>query len=838
MSGYYHQRPLDEELNTSFSSSEPLYPSGEMHSGDAGEERQSGDGHFGANDGINDYLNRMENAQYLAHNGQADELNLFGDAFNSLGDSLATAFSSYQPSLLHQQQQPPLIPSNTITPTYYTPSSIPSSASGHSPLHMEQKSCGSQQLKKEFLEFNNDELQKFKRHKTNNHTSHSTQSLPVLTAVSSSASLGTLSNPPIKGKPLKNFITKPCTFQALPKKQLVPFDRFPSMDKVEINYLLTQIHINPPDLEEEFPLFFYTVLSLSSFYLRCNAIKSFEGFNLNNRDYFVKLRSKIHDFAVRYYSIAISELRKLILKENYNASVAIYVSSYLNKISIYEYPDLNHSIAFSKGTAGIFNDSISNNSKKDDISWTLNFLIFASKSIYFPSHSSGVLHEISKFLGKFGTILKNHTQNDQLIFQYNHLLNYLHNLINLINKKSVSTIREDPRILYDILRKFMLIMPPKLFIAKHLKDKFEQILMNFYDLLARVLDNIFPNTKFFFLQGFKGGISLWYDPNYQVGKDFLFDSLFSLPSYYHDLKKIQEYCVRVSTFFQKRYNILSVFFGDQNLLTENDDDFFSPKEVGNQVNEVMIDNFEGSIINYTNYIHLPCTIKLNRNDLRNSKHLSKFANEIKLYNYNHHHYDFFKNYNLITSTDDTDKTNEKESTDSILRAHMNNLTTNSTQKLLIDQVKSVDIPVTVDSPQISQNPYDSTNPLAEPNTVSYYLVLNEQNASEFTDLINRDYHRIILTGNKVQTTNGAALNTFRGLNTHDKDPLTLVRPSLLLKKRERSQGINRAKVLEFHEMRNKLLEEIGIEWIINQQDEDFFLEDNFYDDMNNDFYNR
>lgn len=699
----------------------------------------------------------------------------------------------------------------------------------------------SQQLKNDFLEFNRCEVNKFNQ--------SNDEVFPIFEEEQSNE------------LPLSSAYRAVFKFPKLKHIKQTINEENSSLDRIEMNLLNT---MNLKYENDELIGMFYTTMSLSSFYLRCNAIKSFKNFSYESTKEIHKLRNGLLAISSRYYGIAISKLRKIILKPNYNVSIAIFVSSYLNKISVYEYKDYHHSIAFSKGTAGIFNDSVSRNDKT--ISWSIKFLIKSSKSLYIPSYAPNAIYEYFEYLNDYRkqldqcqAVISDNQFIFQLNFHCNNLVDYTKFIINLFENNSIETIRNNPSLLYKILRRYLLIVPPKVSMINYLKDQFELVLMYLFDALARFLDNILPNLPYLFFQGFKGGLTLWFNPNYQVTNKYILGG-----NQTNELKNILDYCIRISTFFQRRFNKLSTYFGEQKFASRSNE--LSPSLIAKQINEVMIYSFKNTRIDYVHYCHLPSAVKFDHN---NDFLMEKLSNieKLRLYDYNLDHY-------LYLKSEDSHKEAKRNindlpfQNDPVLSHHMGNTTGKKQAKTLFkeDLTRKVEF-YSRDDRSTSISPYNEEfeNQSISSNTTSkssstrnihpssspggyyyheynlikdpYDIFADPQFSKPMSEMLSGDYVRLLTTGLTHRVDDSPTLNPISGLNAHDKCPVFSLRsPMNFLHERQELDEFDKIAIMHFHRDRHEYLHRFEVsndgDNESDDNDDTDFDECNFYDDLN------
>ncbi|ODV81250.1 uncharacterized protein CANTADRAFT_20777 [Suhomyces tanzawaensis NRRL Y-17324] len=452
-----------------------------------------------------------------------------------------------------------------------------------------------------------------------------------------------------------------------------------SMDSYENEFfsrLLGSISLNSDSV-----LLMHTTFALMAYFMRSNSFKLFASFATTPDTVALaqRLRRRLIRLSSKYYGLAIHQLRVMISTRHFNVATAVVVSSLLNKVSIYEYSDLHHSVTFSRGMVSIFNevlvnsdhwhraeDSIQRQQSLQDMEWITNYIVHASKAKHFPEYDPAVVEEYAGVLHAFGAILLQLHQSHQalalgsrfqvLVFHFNHLHNYTTQLQELLAENDITSINHDPHKLYKLLRHWLIIMPCRVHNIEHMAtNPLHMTLMALYKCLSRLLQNLFPAVLFHFLQGFCGGVSLWTDSRYALQfvsrffanlevalqlqqAELAADSTHHAPFAFSDdqialIYSINRYCLRVDLFFQKRSNVLALLFGDQRITPE-----IPPETIKSNLNEVMIQKFNSTNIHMYNFIHLPQVLKLHKS-AASINNLHKHADGI--YYYNKHHYQYF-----------------------------------------------------------------------------------------------------------------------------------------------------------------------------------------------------
>lgn len=429
-----------------------------------------------------------------------------------------------------------------------------------------------------------------------------------------------------------------------------------SMDNLEKN-IFERFCRKPFDAESS--TLIHSTLALTTYYFRTNCFKSFGDFNLQTVPHYKNLRRILIKLSSKHYGIAINNLRRTLLNLNdKNLVIAIISSSFLKKISIYEYQHMKTSIMFSKGLIGLFNDllkkAVDNSSmiKSIEVAWLMNFLTHASKTKHYEPYNSSMLTEYLEFLDQFKAVLVNLQYSDmKVIFLFNHLYKYTERLFALLKDRTIQEINNDPKELYKLLRHWLLILPLTVHVREYLRDPILKTLLNLYQCFTRILDNLLPKVVFYFLQSFSGGLSLINDElklhEYRVK---LFDELGASYSKSHLQKEsamlttINLYCYRLHSFFNMRTNIWVVLYDNERVVSDYAIQFMDKLQITSSalqkcLNEVPIKRFMGTVIDYNHYVHLPGTVRLSKND-ENLKYLYSDRGRY-LFDYNKHHYEDF-----------------------------------------------------------------------------------------------------------------------------------------------------------------------------------------------------
>lgn len=306
-----------------------------------------------------------------------------------------------------------------------------------------------------------------------------------------------------------------------------------------------------------------------------------------------------------------------------------------------------------------------------------------------------------------------------------------------------------------------------------------------------------------------------------------------------DLMKINIYAFRVTSFFQKRIDILTVFFGDQRTKKE-----FPADIIRSLSNEVMIHDFNHTIIQYYHYLHLPGVVKFTKTPLivDNLKH--RFNAKV-LFSYNRQQYKQFL-------SNDSNKLSKEvlqsTSLDPMLKFHISNTINNHIEKdLYYESDKEEKIPKveehsnglisavasTISAPSsrlllfsngsskgslvghqlndIGEGREDESG-VPPQKVVNYMLLLEGSYSKTITKLLSRDYQKLFLGRYKLEPGEEISynLNNSTGMLMEDMDPMLVVNELTLTSVFQRKiqdvtsdASIGRI-VIDFYERRNSL----------------------------------
>lgn len=675
----------------------------------------------------------------------------------------------------------------------------------------ECSNCIRHQVRCDYLDMSEQELAEIAQKKKNRLNGMLTQDRKRAFS-SSPSSTNSFSREGYVGSPLAGAATTSISFKKI-KHEIYESETYKfitSQDYME-NILLSKLKLHRFSLTSELVL--NSILALVAYYLRSNTVKSFEGFSLANKSQALHLRSTLLNIATKYYGHSISLLRSFILLPKYDVSVALIASTVLNSVALYEYKSLYYLITYSHGIISIFNDILVN--KKDiskEVPWSANFVICCSKSVYFPPYNPRLLIEFKSYIMSFGSLILGDTS-PSIKYHFNILSEFTSKLIRICQENTIDGLKQKPSVLYMILRKWFLILPSKVRVLNYLKDPLEKCLMHLFSSLTSILNNLFPIVIFLFLQSFDGGVPLWYKQSYKVSNTAFDGSLYS-----QKIKQIETYCIRVSTFFRKRFNILSSYFND--LKTDTED---LAVEISRSINEIPISSFTDKTLKYYNYPHFLKDVKIDKSDdvQYNLHHIF----DSSIFDYNPENYQHFLSSASDSSRDDSFSDNyihnDQESVGNL--------------NLLSGSLKSNDII----PPDSDHRNLDSSIPPPSSDRLHLAMFFDEGFCLLAKYSLANDYQHLFKYGHSKQSPIHQKLNTNTGLLYEDADPLQLLKGdsiSTVLARKERDLINTDIFNSQFYGLRTTYLNDASRP---NEEDSERYREDpiyNFYDDLNDSYF--
>lgn len=621
-----------------------------------------------------------------------------------------------------------------------------------------------------------------------------------------------------------------------------------------------------------------SLMTLSIYTIRANAIK---WFNLDKpqklmlRQKLIKQGQVYYDYSLQYLQLILSSLSdtsRSKTKLNFNVELSVLVSELLNKVSIYEFNNLNNSMIFSKGLVSIFEELLLNVCDQNlgnsdtlsyDVKMMLMFLNFASKSTSFPKYTHDLLYEYQDMVGELEVYLNQINMKDSsLKFSFNHLKKYTADLIRLFETNEPEAIHEDINILYRMLRKWLCNLPTAVSLIDYLDNPIEFIIMKLYNTLGNILNNIFPQVNLIFLSNFKGHFQLFLDPNYAVRK-------FPWQGHETTLIKIDYYCNRATTFFLKRYNVLSIFYNYLNfghkLYRFNYDNILNNDVIRKSINEIKMVRFNETYIRHYHYMHIPNEVTFKQfvpnyhegsyndslNLIKDYKPDYSQLDSLQLFNYNRFHEKYIKG-NFIKFIESKKAMGENiwkpqhdddilEENDPVFNFSLANFggdlsaisrnQSRSQSGSILASSKNSESPASPKIPHQHDPQLSQVDAQLEPR-FNYQLFSNIINQHSFRYILNNDYFNLLICNEKPLIT--IQMDYDRGLDVHDFDVKDWVNDPNIKFEVMDQQILKHFNIHYFLYQFNKFKNH----WLTNDfdlEDENDFL-GKFYDDMNDEYF--
>lgn len=352
----------------------------------------------------------------------------------------------------------------------------------------------------------------------------------------------------------------------------------------------------------------------------CKYFRTTAPHNTDSTQEISRQRAVFHTLSIKYYNNAIVYLKRLISGPDYELTIALVASSMLNRVALYECNNSKVSTTFLNGMLSIYDVLYRDETLRKlphELAWSLNFLDFLSKSRHFPPYNPQFLVEFQRKISLMGQLLLRYFEANPhdckrkaLAYDYNNLSKYVAYVMKITLVKGRPKVNPDieqmvsPPQLFELLRRWYVIMPPYTQIHVSLKHPMAKILGYFYFGFAICLDSIFPETMHMYKLTFNGGVQLYI--NFVRQHHFGFSAQFTrgLPSTLtEDMTKMLAYILRLTTFFRKRYNILAVFFGEQRISPEVQAELIRKK-----INEIMVTEFDKISLAIINYPYISSSI--------------------------------------------------------------------------------------------------------------------------------------------------------------------------------------------------------------------------------------
>ncbi|KAG7194380.1 uncharacterized protein KQ657_004592 [Scheffersomyces spartinae] len=323
-------------------------------------------------------------------------------------------------------------------------------------------------------------------------------------------------------------------------------------------------------------MMFSCLLNLTTNYLLSNPLKSKKALVRLSPVEREKTLDKLVVLSIKHYARVIRTLRRN-LNNNTAADMCSRVSYVLSIMSIYD-PEAtkNSMICFRDGLFSVlthtYNSVMSkcrNLSVQENIPLIHLFMLKnLLKSAYYPSYDPTFLKEFQEQLYLFRSLIGDSSLSSMsdILDDFTAFLDQicLKHIPILINEVDNLATQQD--LLLDMLHKWTRLFPSK-FVSYNTQseDMIEQVLYLFFMALKRILNNMFPQVRFFFIQDFGSPLILEvneHDFDYDIYKNMptepveLSSGVILQLNDILQLKQISGYLLRVNKFFDKRIALI------------------------------------------------------------------------------------------------------------------------------------------------------------------------------------------------------------------------------------------------------------------------------------------
>lgn len=313
----------------------------------------------------------------------------------------------------------------------------------------------------------------------------------------------------------------------------------------------------------------------------------------------------LHDYTYRQKAISLKYLRKKVLmlieaqaKKDFKDAMRIYSQITIPTVCLGSL-DLvsNESLKsyYIEGSLAVLKELYSST---DDSSPIASFVVqttdYTFTALFTPSYSFDVLYEVFEVLKEFCPIIEN--ENDEILsMNHQNLISFFDEF--LVNGPIKSEYREDyvfaypPDLIFQLYSRFNKILPSEVFASILMANPVHRIFYTFYYTIGRVLDNVFPESRYLTQHRFIGPTTV-----YPFQKSDIYGE--SLPS---NLVQFANYAIRVLSFFTRRMDFFNRYMKIMNPFPEklSENRFLSRKT--KKVEEVQITRFKETILQPWNY---------------------------------------------------------------------------------------------------------------------------------------------------------------------------------------------------------------------------------------------
>jgi hypothetical protein len=226
--------------------------------------------------------------------------------------------------------------------------------------------------------------------------------------------------------------------------------------------------------------------------------------------------------------------------------------------------------------------------------FVLHSLMQIQRCLFIPCYSSDILEEILEVLNEMEGLI-NDTNDAMLRRNYDRLVNFFEQDVNnkiLAANSTPGKVTSYPASwLYLIFHKFYQIVPSEIYTLNSTDSPTHRVFYSFFYMISRVLDNIFPETRYLTSYRFIGPTSI-----YPYTRDDLFSGLST------EHTAFANYSTRLLVFFSRRYDLFFKYMKINNPFPDSlAENRFKSRKL--KIQEVFVTRFRDTILKPHHYPH-------------------------------------------------------------------------------------------------------------------------------------------------------------------------------------------------------------------------------------------
>lgn len=313
----------------------------------------------------------------------------------------------------------------------------------------------------------------------------------------------------------------------------------------------------------------------------------------------------LRDFTYQQKAKSLKELRKIVLKlieaqqqGDFKRALYHYSNFTIPTICLGSLDLLNQGSLQSyyiEGSLAVIKELYSATNDSSPIaSFVIQSISHTLSALFTPTYDFDVLFEIYEVLNEFGPTIRK--ESDSILsMHYSKLISFFYDYIvnsslkSKFNKNYV--ISYPPSMIYEVYNQFNKILPSEVFTINTMDKPVQRVFYTFYFMIGRVLDNVFPESRYLTQHRFIGPTTLYPFQRSDVYGKYL-------PP---DLVYFANYSIRLLSFFTKRMDFFARYMKIMNPFPEKlpENRFHSRKT--KKIQELQITNFRTTIIKPWNY---------------------------------------------------------------------------------------------------------------------------------------------------------------------------------------------------------------------------------------------